>query len=182
MRWIIGVDRREAAEGLAWVRAFLEKYDTSRIEWVRIDRGRGRYLGVYGRCWYPNRERPTYRISCQVPGPYPTTVQTRQRPLYRRPNGTWPRVPKGCFVRGYGRDSRSGRVWLRLGAITRLENVNEGIVWIFGHEVFHFLRHCRQIDGRNTEIEADRFADEVLKRFRSDLAAQRRRLLRRRAS
>ncbi len=166
MRWIIGVDRAEAAAGLAWAKSFAAQFDLSRVEWVRIDMGRGRYRGVYGRCWWPTRDRPTFRISCQVPGPYPTVVETRRKPIYRQPDGTWPPVPRGCHVRGYGSDPRSGRVWLKLGAKTLLKNINEGIVWIFGHELFHFLRATKQIGGRNTEIHADAFGDWCLVQFR----------------
>lgn len=167
MRWIIDVDRSRAAPSLEWVRSFAEQFELSLVEWIRIDRGSGRFRGVYGRCWYPTRQRPTYRLSCQVPGPFPTSVETRQRPIYPRPDGTWPAIPRGLHPRGYGHDPRTGRVWLKLGARTLLADINEGIVWIFGHEMFHFLRRTRQIPGRNTEIEADAFADRCLVAFRA---------------
>ncbi len=166
MRWIIGVDRKQAAAALGWVKALAAQFDLSRVAWIRIDMGRGRYRGVYGRCWWPTKKLPMFRISCQVPGPYPTVVQTVRKPLYPGPDGRWPPVPKGCHVRGYGRDPRTGRVWLKLGAQTLLRDINEGIVWIFGHELYHFLRQTRQIAGRNTEAYADEFADWCLLRFR----------------
>ncbi len=57
MRWIVARKVRvEAARGLEWARRFLAGFDTSRVEWVRVDQGRGRYGGVYGRCWYPTRK------------------------------------------------------------------------------------------------------------------------------
>ena len=49
---------------------------------------------------------------------------------------------------------------------TVVQNLDEAIVWIVGHEAFHWLRRTRQIPGRNTEIEADQFADEQLQAFR----------------
>jgi len=33
-------------------------------------------------------------------------------------------------------------------------------------EAFHYLRRTRQIDGKNVEIEADRYAEGVLCAFR----------------
>ena len=164
---MIHIDRTEAAAGLAWGRGFLASFDSSRVEWVRIDRGRGQYEGVYGRCWLPTPQRPTYRLSCQVPGPFPCEIQTRRSPLYRRSDGTFPRAPRGCRRGVLCLDRRSGRSWYRVLGSTRVQTVSEGIVWILAHEAFHFLRGTRQVPGRNTEIEADRFADEHLGAFRS---------------
>jgi hypothetical protein len=47
-----------------------------------------------------------------------------------------------------------------------LASVEEGIVLVGAHEVFHFLRHSRQIAGRNREKEADEFALGQLAEFR----------------
>jgi hypothetical protein len=48
-----------------------------------------------------------------------------------------------------------------------VESLDEAIVWVLSHEAFHFLRRSRQIPGRNTEIEADRFADDRLRFYRT---------------
>jgi hypothetical protein len=47
----------------------------------------------------------------------------------------------------------------------RLRDQDEALVWIIAHEVFHYLRRIRQIDGKNGEIEADRYAEVVLRTF-----------------
>ena len=39
-------------------------------------------------------------------------------------------------------------------------------MFVGAHEMFHFLRHSRQIAGRNGENEADQFALEQLHDFR----------------
>ena len=70
----------------------------------------------------PTQHVPYYRISCQVPGPFPHQIEV---------------------------------------------TLDEGIIWIVAHEAFHFLRRTGQVPGRNTEIEADRFADEQLSRLRT---------------
>ena len=166
MRWIVDRGIREAAPGaLEWVRAFLEPYDTSRVGWIRIDRGRGRFGGVYGRCWYPTRKLRTYRLSCQVPGPFPATIETRRPPRYLHD----PReLAPDEFVAGASRDGRNGRAWELIRARTVVQDTAEGIVWIFAHEAFHFLRKTRQVPGRNVEAEADAFADAHLHRFREE--------------
>jgi hypothetical protein len=168
--------RREAKRSVAWAREFLGRFDLSAIGWLRIDLGReyrdrlGRryhkYRGVYGRCWYPTESQPTIRLSCQVPGPFPCDITTRKRPVYRNADGTWPaearRLP-GPVIE----DRRSRRQWKRVHGLTRVHDLDEAIVWIFSHEAFHWLRKTNQIRGRNTEIEADAFADACLEDFRN---------------
>jgi hypothetical protein len=172
--------KAKAPRALAWAKEFLGRFDTSLVGWVRIDFGReyrdrlGRryhkYRGVYGRCWYPSASQPTVRISCQVPGPFPCDIVTRQKPIYRNADGTWP--PEARRVRGpVVVDARSGRQWKRVYASTRVQDLDEAIVWILAHEAFHWLRKTKQIPGRNNEVEADAFADAKLREFRERLEA-----------
>ncbi|MBN2086565.1 MAG: hypothetical protein JW748_15215 [Anaerolineales bacterium] len=58
---------------------------------------------------------------------------------------------------------RTGREWIRMLSSTRLRTLDEAIVWLLAHEAFHFLRRTRQVPGRNTEIQADQFADDTLR-------------------
>jgi hypothetical protein len=164
-KWIVEVDRREIETGLDWARDFFARYDTSELSSIRIGVGRGRAVGVYGRCWYPTPQSPRYRITCQLPGPFPSRIQTRQPPIYRRADGSWPPLPKGCTQGLSCRAEKGGvvvREWRRVIGYTAVGTRGEALVWIVAHEAFHFLRHTRQVEGRNTEIEADRFADEQL--------------------
>jgi len=172
--------RAGAERGIAWTKSFVGQFDTSIVGWVRIDFGRefkgsqGRtyrkYRGVYGRCWYPTKKNPTFRLSCQVPGPFPCQIVTRKTPVYRNADGSWPdgfktgrRIP---FV-----DSNSGRCWIRQYGKTVVKDLDEAIVWMVAHEAFHWLRKTRQIPGRNTEIEADAFGDQMLDEFRRNASA-----------
>ncbi len=176
MRFLIHPQvRLQAPAGLAWAKAFVGRFDTSQVGWLRIDFGReyrdrlGRryrkYRGIYGRCWYPTRTMPSIRLSCQVPGPFPCTIVTRQRPRYRNPDGSW---PGGIKPRRQAilQDPASGKAWVRTYGQTIAQDLDEGIVWIVAHEAFHWLRKTRQIPGRNNEIEADAFADRTLGEFR----------------
>jgi hypothetical protein len=54
----------------------------------------------------------------------------------------------------------------RLYGLLSLRDQDEALVWIIAHEAFHHLRRSRQIDGNNVEIEADRYAEGVLRAFR----------------
>lgn len=162
--WLVEVDRREVETSLDWARDLFARYDTSELASIRIGNGRGRAVGVYGRCWYPTAESPRYRISCQLPGPFPCRIPTRQPPVYRQADGSWPPLPDGCTEGLLCRAEKDGvvREWKRVIGYTEVRTRGEGLVWIVAHEAFHFLRHTRQIEGRNTEIDADRFADEQL--------------------
>jgi hypothetical protein len=176
-KWIVEIERREVEAGLDWARDFFTHYDTSRLSSIRIGAGRGRAVGVYGRCSYPTAQTPHYRISCQLPGPFPARIPTRQPPVYRLANGVWPPIPKGCAQGLSCRAEKDGvvREWKRVIGYTAVATRAEGLVWIVAHEAFHFLRHTRQIEGRNTEIEADRFADEqlhLLRRLRERWSAR----------
>lgn len=126
MRWIVDRGIREGAAGaLEWVRAFLAGYDTSRVEWIRIDHGRGRFAGVYGRCWYPTRKKRTYRLSCQVPGPFPATIETRRPPRYLDD----PReLAPDEFVAAAVQDGRTGRAWEQVRARTVVQDTGEAVV------------------------------------------------------
>ncbi|MBN1439173.1 MAG: hypothetical protein JW929_07175 [Anaerolineales bacterium] len=164
MRWIVDL-KGEQPLALSWAREFFSDFDTSQLAWVRIDRGRGRCRGAYGRCWYPTRRIPFYRISVQVPGPFPHELPVRRSPVYLASDGSHPPLPPGTRPGIRVKDLRTGREWIRVVGFTRLNNLDEAIVWILAHEAFHFLRRTRQVAGRNTEIHADRFADETLRFF-----------------
>lgn len=78
--------------------------------------------------------------------------------LYRDRGGTCPEIPDGCRLASYCRDNRTGREWQRLTTEYMFRTVQEGIVFVGAREVFHFMRHSRQIAGRNGENEAHQFA------------------------
>ncbi len=170
MRWFIHKSiADEITPAVHWATKFLAPFNTLRLDWIRVDTGRGRLAGAYGRCWYPSgrgAKSKGYRISVQVPGPFPYWQRRYVKPLYRNTDGSWPEAPDGCERAGWCRDERTGREWVRL--ITRYEMRNrvEAVVHVLAHECFHFLRHSRQIPGRNRENEADQFALAAVDRFR----------------
>jgi hypothetical protein len=49
------------------------------------------------------------------------------------------------------------------------KNHEEDMVWLAGHEFYHFLRHSRQISGKNTEAQANEFAFKCLSEFKRNL-------------
>lgn len=167
--WRVDEQFRDS-EGLAWCEEFMDGYDLSKLSRLTIRDGSKRQgqPGVWGTCYYPTKRLPSYRITCSLKFPYPAVTHTRQSPLYADENGSYPPVPHGLIPGQEFVSTRKEktRQWIRLYGETRLETVDEAIVWIVAHEAYHFLRKTRQVPGRNAEIEADSFSDESLEYFR----------------
>lgn len=155
-----------------WIRQHLANYDLSLIESIRIERGRSRKaVGVYGKCFFPTEENPFYRLTCMIPGPFPCRILIRKPPLYINEDGTYPPSPKGQRRGLLCIDKRSGRRWYRMISQTELNDLDEAIIWIMAHEAFHYLRRTKQIPGRNNEIQADAYGDDLLVQFQKQREA-----------
>jgi len=125
-------------------------------------------LGVYGVCLYPSSKADgpkTYRITLNVPGPFPIDIRVHRPPVYFVGKAT---PSPGCTLGEVKRANRRGTViqWAQQCAYARLGNVDEGLVWIFGHEWYHYMVKSKRLTGRNDEIQADAFAGDLLAQFR----------------
>ncbi|MDQ3360099.1 MAG: hypothetical protein M3534_00290 [Actinomycetota bacterium] len=157
-------------DGLRWIEREFSAYDFSPIERFALRDGstsKKKPPGVWGMCSYPRRGRG-YKITCSVKQPLPVEILTRQRPLYRREDGSFPSTPYGMRRGQLFVSQRGGRerAWHRLYGTTILRDTDEAALWIVAHEMYHYLRRTRQVDGTNNEIEADAFSDETLRRYR----------------
>jgi hypothetical protein len=154
---------------LGWVRERLAAYDWSKVDWITVRRGQSERYAFRGVCKSPF-EGSGYRINCSVSShtPFPVTYYMRVSPLYRNPDGTWPKVPEGHKAGDRYVSNRNGKnvQWRRLYRPLELENEDEVLVFLVAHEAFHFLRRTRQVEGRHGEIEADAFALQMLRRYR----------------
>jgi len=63
------------------------------------------------------------------------------------------------------RKTNVGRGWAWVWDEEPVRDRDELMVWIAGHEVYHFLRHTRQVDGIQRETRANRFAFAWLREF-----------------
>ena len=93
----------------------------------------------------------------------------RVSPLYRSPDGTWPKTPEGHLVGDRyvaARSSGESVQWKRLYRPLELGGEDEVLVFLVAHEAFHYLRKTRQFEGRHGEIEADAFALKMLEQYR----------------
>lgn len=157
---------RQGEAGLAWIRHYLAHYDLSLIESIRIERGKSRKaVGVYGKCFFPTQDRPLYRVTCMIPGPFPCKILIRKPPLYMNEDGSFGPMSPNCRRGLQCLDKRTGRRWFRMLSHTELHDLDQAIVWIMAHEAFHYLRRTKQIPGRNNEIQADAYGDDLLAQF-----------------
>lgn len=170
----VRLDESHCPAGVDYIREFAESYDLSKLAYLKIAPGSGGGGRVYGVCRFPQKNgkspltRRMYRISCFVQGPFPDGVSVRRPPIYRGDDGSWPVVPANCYITGHlSKGPPPAKAWWRISAVTALDDAADAVVWICAHELFHFLRATRQIPGKNTEIEADSFADRKLGEFRT---------------
>ena len=142
---------------VAFLRQKVAQFDARNLEYLRLyDRtGVTATKGVWGRCRYPNRKKKLgYRIRCcvsiaQFPNPVKWAVGTRQL---------------------------DPRQWEWVWREDQFHTLEEALVWIAGHEAFHWLRHSRQIPGRNHETQANRAGFAWLDEWRAVAATSERRV------
>ena len=60
---------------------------------------------------------------------------------------------------------RGGRGWAWVWDEEPVRDRDELMVWIAAHELYHFLRHTKQIGGIQRETRANRFAFEWLRAY-----------------
>ena len=182
MKWKVSKEL-EGSRGLEWIRRELGAYDWSQCEWITVRRGAwGHKVSTYpfeggqgwtnkvgGRCQHPGyRGIEKYRINCGVNTRlgWPAPQYQRVSPLYRNEDGTWPEVPDDHFTGEWLISADGSREWKRVYRRLWLDNEDEALVYIIAHEAFHYLRRTRQVEGKNVEIDADRYAEDMLERFR----------------
>jgi hypothetical protein len=160
----------EDSQGLRWIRERLGAYDWSKADWISVRRGQSEKYAFRGVCKVP-RNGGGYRINCNVSehAAYPAYQLMRLSPLYRNPDGTWPKAPEGHLVGDRHVAARSNGLsvqWKRLYRPLELGSEDEVLVFLVAHEAFHYLRKTRQVEGRHGEIEADAFALKMLEHYR----------------
>ena len=46
-----------------------------------------------------------------------------------------------------------------------LNTLDEGFVWIYGHEIYHYLARTKQLKEKDNEVNADRYAKKLYDKF-----------------
>jgi hypothetical protein len=144
---------------MAFIGAELARYETARLDWVKL-LPLTRHVLLHGACHYPYRRAGPERgrdhgyrirasVNIEMPPPF-TYVH-------------WARVPAPGTRRGW----RSGEFEFRFA------DLEECAVHTLAHECFHFLADSGQVAERNTEANANWWADAWLDAFRAACVAPR---------
>jgi len=129
----------------------LSDYDTIWLEWIKLLPLNRQNL-LHGACDFPYQRDPQsgawdrgYRIRA--------SVNIEKNPPFTFTH--WGRVPSNGNPRG----------WVSGEQKYRFEDLDECAIHTLSHECFHFLSDSKQISERNTEANANWWADEWLTEF-----------------
>jgi hypothetical protein len=146
----------EGFECLAYARGFLGAFDGGELLRVKAsthDRAVSyREPGFWGYCYPPTETLPGYRISVFA-------------------CGEDHHFPRGTALWRLGREPgfRLGAPGTHAGILEPeyvVEGLGEGLLWILGHEIFHYLAATEQVPLPDDERHADLVAYELLWAFR----------------
>lgn len=152
MQYIIKVDLPDVVN---FIRRKLNPFNVSMLTWVKI-LPLTKNSHLHGYCRYPKRVAKYsrqfehgYQIRCSIninldKWPYTTDI----------PYSTWQKEIDG--VRHWGYNTTK----------VKFENPSEGLVFLAGHEIAHFLRHSKKIGGKNTQVQADVYGLKWLDEYR----------------
>ena len=135
---------------------FLGLWNTSNLDYVHINPGRDRSRSVNGKCHFPHKETGKgYRITCNIAlaGGFPRFEYVRLKPIYY--NGQIPKLEGIPNFSHFYYGHKNGKKWMTPLIKFPVQSPGRALIWIFGHEVFHWLRHSKQVEGRNVEWQAD---------------------------
>jgi hypothetical protein len=167
--WVGGepllLDQAGQPQAAEFVWRKLRAHDLGWLEWFKLLPLSGHHL-LRGLCRYPVRAAPRsselrqgYRITASanvLPSFYPHRYAlaigtvTREAPVRSRRRPEWSYVLENVTFR----------------------SAAEALVFVAGHEAFHFLRHSRQIAGRNTEPGANRHGLGWLEEWRGECSRE----------
>ena len=170
MRWMVNLDE-PAERSVAWAQAFFAGYDTSEIEWVRLEQSHGQDWredeeAVRSWCLSPTRRRRVYRLSCRIAGPFPAAAVLRKPCQFIERDGSCPPTPVGCVPGPWCPGKRDGGLRRRMVGLMTLHTLDEGLIWGVARAAYRFLQQTKQIPGRSNTVAMDAFAASQLAAFR----------------
>lgn len=146
-------DKVGVPKAIEFIREKLKGYDLSTLEWIKLTPYSGSRV-VKGITKYPRRIAPRsrdfvhqYRINANINPTvsFPATFEH------------WARIPNASAKQG----------WLSGSFIYRVDSLEEAVIHLLAHEIFHFLSHSNQVPEKNVEANANWFADIWLAEWRN---------------
>jgi hypothetical protein len=147
------IDKINMPHVLAYVQHKLSGFDTQLVEWIKLLPLNGRHI-LHGCCSYPVRTRPRartfksgYRLRASV------NVELSPPYVYQH----WARIPSSNYQQG----------WYSGEKTFVFEDLESCAVHTLSHECFHFLSHSKQVRYKNTEANANWWADQWTTEFKN---------------
>ena len=145
------IDKVNMPHVLAFICEKLADYDIRQLEWIKLLPLYKKEI-LHGACTYPVLSEPCsnylksgYRIRA--------SVNVEAAPPYEYEH--WGRIPSNTHRQG----------WYSGAQIFRFNDLEECAVHTLAHECFHFLSHSKQVKYKNTEANANWWADKWLGDF-----------------
>ena len=164
MRWVVTTNKVDR-DALSFCKDWLYKFDCDTLSHVSIKRGRPNY-GVYGWCDFnDSRDRP-FDLCLHIPGPFPFSVTTKESSVKLKVYGLQDSIPSSQNVASRNVSQDDETVTVKLETRTELYNWGEGLVFLFGHELHHYLVADGSLLSEDTEKNADDYGRLLLDRYR----------------
>lgn len=145
------IDRVSMPHVMTFINDKLSSFDTSLVEWIKLLPLNGRHI-LHGCCTYPVRTAPRARswksgyrlrasVNVELPPPY----------VYQH----WGRIPSSNYRQG----------WYSGEQTFVFDDLDACAVHTLAHECFHFLSHSKQVRHKNTEANANWWADQWVRDY-----------------
>lgn len=145
------IDKVNMPHVMAFICQKLADYDTRLLEWVKLLPLYKKEI-LHGSCAYPvacgprsHNLKSGYRLRA--------SVNVEAVPPFEYEH--WARIPSNDYRQG----------WYSGAKLFRFEDLEECAVHTLAHECFHFLSHSKQVKYKNTEANANWWADQWLADF-----------------
>ena len=145
------IDKVHMPHVLNFIRHKLQDYDTGLLEWIKLLALNKNHL-LHGCCAYPVREKTdpkTFKTGYRIRA----SVNVEMAPPFVFQH--WARIPSNSYKQGWYSGAKS----------FFYEDLEECAVHTLAHECFHFLSHSKQLKHKNTEANANWWADQWLAEF-----------------
>ena len=145
------IDRVNMPHVIRFVLDRLTDYDTSLLESIKLLPLNKKIL-LHGCCTYPVRSKPrsrTFKRGYRLRA----SVNIDMAPPFQYTH--WARIPSKNYQQG----------WYSGAKDFLFDDLDQAAVHTLSHEVFHMLAHSRQVREKNTEANANWWADLWLDEF-----------------
>lgn len=147
------IDKVTMPHVIAFICHKLTNYNTNQLEWIKLLPLHAKEI-LHGCCTYPVRSGPranTFKSGYRLRA----SVNVEVPPPYEYEH--WARIPSSDYRQG----------WYSGAKLFLYEDLEECAVHTLAHECFHFLSHSKQVKYKNTEANANWWADQWLAEFAS---------------